>query len=221
LDVIDAINNRRSIRGFKKDPVPKEIIHKVLEAAVRSPSGMNTQPWEFVVATGKVLDEIREECGRLFNEHTIPTNDMLRNPYEGIYRQRQVDLAVEIFKIIGIKREDKEARHKWMLRGFRFFDSPCQIVICAEKEMQYHLDMLGIGAVCQTIALAALEYGLATCIADQGIMYDQVWRKYAKIPDTKRLVAGITIGYPDPGVPVNAMVTPREPVDKITTWLGY
>ncbi len=181
MDVIKALNSRRSIRGFKKDPVPKDVIHKILEAAVRTPSGMNTQPWEFVVASGKVLDEIREECSKLFNEGSFPTNDMLRKPYEGIYRQRQVDLAMEIFKIIGISREDKEARKKWMLRGFRFFDSPCQIVICAEKEMQYHLDMLGIGAMCQSICLAALDFGLGTCIADQGIMYDQVWRKHAGI----------------------------------------
>jgi len=221
LDVIDAINNRRSIRGFKKDPVPREVIQKILEAAVRTPSGMNTQPWEFVVAGGKELDEIREECTRLFNEGAFPTNDMLRKPYEGIYRQRQVDLAIQIFKIQGISREDKEARRLWMLRGCRFFDAPCQIVICADKELQYHLDMLGLGALCQTICLAALEYGLGTCIADQGIIYDQVWRKYTGIPESKRLVAGITIGYPDPGVPINAMVTPREPVDKITTWLGY
>ncbi len=221
MDVIKALNSRRSIRGFKKDPVPKDVIHKILEAAVRTPSGMNTQPWEFVVASGKVLDEIREECSKLFNEGSFPTNDMLRKPYEGIYRQRQVDLAMEIFKIIGISREDKEARKKWMLRGFRFFDSPCQIVICAEKEMQYHLDMLGIGAICQSICLAALDFGLGTCIADQGIMYDQVWRKHAGIPETKRLIAGITIGYPDEGFAVNKMITPREPVDKITTWLGF
>ncbi|MCX5996117.1 MAG: nitroreductase [Chloroflexi bacterium] len=221
MNVIEALNSRRSTRGFKKDPVPRDFIHKILEAAVRTPSGMNTQPWEFVVASGKVLDEIREECSKLFNEGSFPTNDMLRKPYEGIYRQRQVDLAMEIFKIIGISREDKEARKKWMLRGFRFFDSPCQIVICAEKEMQYHLDMLGIGAMCQSICLAALDFGLGTCIADQGIMYDQVWRKHAGIPETKRLIAGITIGYPDEGFAVNKMITPREPVDKITTWLGF
>lgn len=221
MNVIEALNSRRSIRGFKKDPVPREIIHKILEAAVRTPSGMNTQPWEFVVAGGKVLDEIREECGRLFSERQIPTNDMLRKPFEGVYRQRQVDLAMEIFKIIGITREDKEARNKWMLRGFRFFESPCQIVICADKEMQYHLDMLGIGAMCQSICLAALEFGLGTVIADQGIMYDQVWRKHANIPESKRLIAGITIGYPDDSFAVNKMITPREPVDKITTWLGF
>jgi nitroreductase len=154
LDVIEAMKTRRSIRGFKKDPVPREIIHKILEAAIHTPSGMNTQPWEFVVATGEALDRIREECGKLFNEGSFPTNDMLRNPYEGIYRQRQVELAMEIFKLMDIAREDKEARKKWMSRGFRFFGAPCQIVLCADKGLHYHLDMLSLGAVCQSICLA-------------------------------------------------------------------
>jgi nitroreductase len=221
LDVIEAIITRKSIRGFKKDPVSKETIHKILDAAIRTPSGMNTQPWEFVVAGGKDLDLIREECSRLFNEGAFPTNDMLRQPFEGVFKKRQVDLAVELFKLMGIAREDKEARKQWMLRGFRFFDAPCQIIICADNELKYHLDMLGVGALCQTICLAALEYGLGTCIADQGIMYDQVWRKYANIPESKRLIAGISIGYPDPDFPANKLVSSREPVNSITTWLGY
>jgi len=221
LDVIEAIITRKSIRGFKKDPVSKETIHKILDAAIRTPSGMNTQPWEFVVAAGKELDQIREECSRLFNEGSFPTNDMLRQPFEGVFKKRQVDLAVELFKLMGIAREDKEARKQWMLRGFRFFDAPCQIIICADNELKYHLDMLGVGALCQTICLAALEYGLGTCIADQGIMYDKVWRKYANIPESKRLIAGISIGYPDPDFPANKLVSSREPVDSITTWLGY
>lgn len=221
MDVIEAIKTRKSIRGFKKDPVSKETIHKILEAAIRTPSGMNTQPWEFAVAGGKALEQIREECGRLFNEGAFPTNDMLRQPFEGVFKKRQVDLAVELFKLMGIAREDKEARKQWMSRGFRFFDAPCQIIIFADKELKYHLDMLGVGALCQTICLAALEYGLGTCIADQGIMYDQVWRKYANIPGSKRLIGGISIGYPDPDFPANKLVSSREPVDSITTWLGY
>ncbi|MBN1376556.1 MAG: nitroreductase [Dehalococcoidia bacterium] len=221
MDVIEAIVTRRSIRGFKKDPVPKETIHKILEAAIRTPSGMNTQPWEFLVACGAELDKIRQECSKLFNEGAFPTNDMLRQPFEGVYRKRQVDLAIELFKLMGIAREDKEARKKWMIRGFRFFDAPCQVIIYADKDLHYHLDMLGVGALCQSICLAAMEYGLGTCIADQGIMYDQVWRKYGNLPESKRLIAGISIGYPDPDFPANKLVSSREPVDSITTWLGY
>ncbi len=221
MDVIEAIKNRRSIRGFKPDPVPKKIIQSILEAAIRTPSGMNTQPWEFVVASGKVLDAVREECGRLFNEGTFPTNDMLRQPFEGIYRQRQVDLAVQIFQLMGIAREDKEARKQWMVRGFRCFEAPCEIIVCADKSMHYHLDLLGLGALCQSICLAATEYGLGTCIADQAIMYDNVWRQHCNIPHTRRLIFGISLGYPDPDFPANKLISPREPVDKITSWFGH
>ena len=221
MDVIEAIRSRRSVRGFKKDPVPRDVIQKILNAAVRSPSGMNTQPWEFVVAGGDALDRIREEVTGLFNGGSLPTNDMMPRPFEGVYKQRQVNLAVDLFKLMGIAREDKEARHKWMLHGVRFFDSPCEIVICADKKMAQHIDMLGIGAMCQSICLVALGYGLGTCIADQGIMYDQVWRKHAGIPDSKRLVASITIGYPDSDFPANKLVSARENVDSLTMWLGY
>lgn len=221
MDVIEAIKSRKSIRGYRKDPVPREVIQKILETAVRAPSGVNTQPWEFIVATGQVLDQIREENTRLFNEGVTSTNKGRSQPYEGIYRQRQVELAVELFKLMGIAREDKVARNKWALRGYRFFEAPCEIVICADKKMSEHNDIIGIGAVCQSICLAALEFGLGTCIAEQGIEYDQVWRKFAHIPDSKRLVAGITIGYPDWEFPANKLVSAREPVDKLTTWLGW
>ena len=221
MDVIEAIKSRRSIRAYKKDPVSREVIQEILDAAIRSPSGMNTQPWEFVVATGPILEQIREENTRLFNEGATPTNDMPTRPYEGIYRQRQVALGIELFKLMGIAREDKEARHKWTLRGFRFFEAPCEIVICVDKKLDQPMDMIAIGSVCQSICLAALEFDLGTCIADQGIMYDHVWRQFAHIPDTKRLVTGIAIGYPDWEFPANKLVSTREPVDKVVTWIGW
>lgn len=221
MDIIEAIKTRKSIRGFKKDPVPREIIEKILEAAVRTPSGMNTQPWEFIVATGEVLDKIRNDIGELFDAGVPITSDMYRKPFEGIYRQRQIALAVELFRLMGIAREDKQARHNWMRHGFRFFEAPCEIAVCGDKSMGEHLDILGVGALTQTICLAAMGYGLGTCIADQGILYDQSWRKYGGVPDSKRIVAGITIGYPEPGFPANKIVSSRVPASEITTWLGW
>jgi nitroreductase len=221
VNVIDALKFRKSIRGFKKDQVPKQLIHKVLEAAVRAPSGLNTQPWEFIVASGKTLDNIREECTKLFNEGAIPTYTFLHKPFEGVYRQRQVELGLELYRLMGIAREDKEKRKQWTLHGLRFFEAPCQIIIYTDKELEHPLDMIGIGSVCQSICLAALEYGLGTCIADQGIWYEQVWRKYANMPESKRLVEGISIGYPNDNFPANKLISKREAVDTITTWLGF
>ena len=59
MDVSEAINQRKSIRAFKPDPVPRDVLTKILEGAIRAPSWANTQPWEFAVATGKPLEEIR------------------------------------------------------------------------------------------------------------------------------------------------------------------
>ena len=49
MDVFEAIKGRRSIRRFKKDPVPDELILKVIDAARWAPSSKNKQPWEFIV----------------------------------------------------------------------------------------------------------------------------------------------------------------------------
>jgi nitroreductase len=221
MDVIGALKARKRIRGFKPDPVPKEILKNILDAAVRAPSGLNTQPWEFVVAGGDVLNRIRGEITQLFNEGAFPTYEFLRKPFEGIYRQRQVELGMELYRLMGITREDKEKRKQWTLHGLRFFEAPCQIVIYTDRDLQFPLDMIGVGSLCQSICLAALEHGLGTCIADQGIWYEKVWRKHAGIPETKRLIEGIAIGYPDPDHPANKLVTSREAVDNLTTWLGF
>ena len=49
MNVIEAIKTRKSIRGYRPDPVPREVLRDILEVAGRSPSAMNSQPWEFVV----------------------------------------------------------------------------------------------------------------------------------------------------------------------------
>ena len=69
MDVLDAIQSRKSIRAFKLDPVPKETIEKILEVSQRAPSGTNTQPWHVYVCTGAVKQAITDDAinGRIRN----------------------------------------------------------------------------------------------------------------------------------------------------------
>jgi len=221
MDVIEAIRARKSIRGFKPDPVPKEVLREVLDVAARSPSSLNTQPWETTVVTGEVLDNIRRANVEMLASGAVPQPDMPFKPYEGIYRQRQVDLAIQIFQLMGIAREDKEKRAEWMQRGFRFFDAPAAIILSVDRSLDESRPLFDIGAISQTICLAALNYGLGTCIEDVGIMFPEVVRKYAGIPESKRIIVSIAIGYPDWDFPANKLESQREPVDDITTWLGF
>jgi nitroreductase len=223
MNIIEAINARKSIRGFKPDPVDQATITKILETAVRAPSAMNTQPWEFFVITGKVLDNMRKQIVEKLNTGAPmqPDHLVVGWPPDSIYRDRQVGLAKQLFKRMGIARENKEKRAQWLERGFRFFDAPAVIIVVTDKALSESGPLFDIGAVVNNICLAALEFDLGTCIEDQGVLYPEVARELAGIPDTKRLMIAIAMGYPDEDFPANQVKSERVPVNDITTWIGF
>jgi len=221
MDVIEAIRTRKSIRGYRSDPVAKEVLQGVLDIATRSPSAMNTQPWEITVVTGEALDNIKRGNIEKLESGVAPSPDLTVQPFEGVYRQRQVELAVQIFQLMGIAREDREKRAEWMKRGFRFFDAPAVFILSVDKSIGPWWELFDLGAFSQTICLAALEYGLGTCIEDQGVMYPDVIREHTGIPESKRIVICIPVGYPDWDCPANRLESKREPVEAVTIWLGF
>ncbi len=223
MDVVEAVKKRRSIRGYKPDPVPKEVIEQILELASRAPSSDNSQPWEFIVLTGDALENVRRSNLDLLNSGVLPNPEHVVTswPKESIYRQRQVDLAKQLFRLMDIPREDKEKRAKWLERGFRYFDAPAAIIVFTDRCLTEGGPLLDIGAVLQTICLTALHFGLGTCIEVQGTMYPQVLRKYAHIPESKRIIMAIAIGYPDWDFPANKVESEREPIKNVTAWLGF
>jgi nitroreductase len=221
VDVLEAVKTRKSIRGYRPDPVSREILEDILNMAVRSPSAMNTQPWEFTVVSGGVMESIRSDNSRALLSGESPSPDFSVESYRDVYRQRQVDLAVELFRLMGIAREDAAKRMEWMQRGFRFFDAPAAIIISADRAVEGTLYMFDLGAVTQTICLAALSHGLGTCIEGQGVMFPRVIRKHTGLPESKKIIIGIAIGYPDPEFPANRLESAREPLETVATWHGF
>lgn len=223
MDIIEAIFQRKSIRGFKSDPVSKDILTRVLDAACRAPSAMNTQPWEFTVMTGDVLNRVRAAIIDKLNkkEQVHPEHQPVSWSSDSIYRNRQVELAKKLFKIMDIPREDKEKRAAWLERGFRFFDAPVGILILTDKSLSDTGPLLDLGAAMQTICLSALNFGLGTCIEDQGVLYPEVLREIAHIPENKKIIIAIAIGYPDWNFPANAIASGREPLNINTRWMGF
>ena len=220
MDITEAISSRKSVRGYKSNPVPKETLKEILEIATRAPSGMNTQPWEITVIAGEVLEKIKQANVDKFNSGEAPTQPkVIRGPYTDRYRERQVAIGVQLFQLMGIAREDREKRAEWMRRGFRFFDAPAAIILSTDESLG-PAAQFDIGALAQTIALTALKYELGTCIQGQAIMYPDVIRKFTGIPESKNLIISIAIGYPDWDFPANKVYSEREPIENITTWCG-
>ena len=213
---------RKSIRDYKADAVPPSVIKEILEISCRAPSSVNSQPWEFVVLVGDVLDRIRKDNIEKLSrgENSNPDLILPSMPRDGVYRRRQVDLAKQLFKLMDIAREDKEKRFEWIARGFKFFNAPAAIILLCDKALPEVGALLDIGAIMQTICLTAMEFGLGTCIADQGIQYPEIIRRHANVPETKSMLISIAIGYPNLSFPANQIETPREAAENITSWYG-
>lgn len=218
MDIKEAVLTRKSIRGFKPDPVPKQVLKEIIEASVRAPSSDNSQPWEICVLQGEAFDKIKED-----NIKAMEAGADSRNyaPYEPVYRKRQIDLAIQLFKLMGIAREDKDKRLDWMKRGYRFFDAPVGLVLTADKSLDLPTAASDVGGLAQTICLLALKYNLGSCILVQGISYEDVIRKHAGIPESKHLLLSIALGYPDSTFPANNVWSERDPIDANVSWVGF
>ncbi len=221
MDVLEAISKRNSVRGFKPDPVPRETVDRVLTAGTRAPSSVNTQPWEIYAVSGSVLENLRWENIAQMEMQGTRNPDISFERYEGKLRARQVDLAVRLFTLMGIARGDRAALAAWRERGYRFFDAPVAIILCAEKSFDKGEAQFTLGCLAENICLAALEFGLATCIHDQGVTYIDAVRKWVPIPESQRIAMAISLGYPDPDFPANRIETPREPLDAVVRWVGF
>lgn len=218
MEIKQAILERKSVRGYLDKPVPKEIIEDILKQAQRAVSANNTQPWEFAVITGDVLKKIGEENVAAFVAGE--EEDYGDVVFEGVYRQRLVGVAKQLFAAMDIAREDKEKRFWWMQRGFKFFDAPCAIIMYMDKNLDETACRFDMGCAAQNICLAAMEHGLGTCVEDQAIMYQKALRKYLGLED-KRFVVGIAIGYEDPEFAANGVISEREDLENITKWYGF
>ncbi len=221
MDILEAIRLRKSIRGYKPDPVPREILREILEVATRAPSAVNSQPWEFTVVTGQVLDDIKRGIAEKLAAGVQPQPDFPAKAFDGVFRERQIALAQQIWALLGISREDHSRRAEWRQMGYLFYDAPTAIFISCDESLGEVPAQLDIGIVTQTICLTAMAYGLGTCIERQTMHYPDVIRKHTSLPQSKKLAIAIAIGYPDWNFPANKLESPREPVDHIITWCGF
>lgn len=219
----EVVLGRRSIRGYKPDPVPKALIRQVMEMAMRAPSSLNTQPWNFYVVTGEPLDRIRAGNTER-NLAGVPASREFRShgAYQGVHRERQKAIAGQLFEAMGIDWGDKTGRTDWVLRGFRQFDAPVSVVVTYDRAIHGgDIAPFDCGAVTNALVNAAWSVGLGCVVNSQGIMQSPVVREHAGIPDDQVIMICVAMGYPDDDFPANAVVSTRKPVDEAVVFVGF
>ena len=193
--------------------MPKALIREVIEIAMRAPSSLNTQPWNFYVVAGEPLDRIRKGNTER-NLAGVPDSREFRGhgAYEGAHRERQIEIAKQLFAAMGIERDDKDARQDWVLRGFRQFDAPVSVVVTYDRvdSWRRHRALRLRRGIANALVNAAWSRGLGCVINSQGIMQSPVVREHAGIPDDQVIMICIAMGCPDDSFPANAVVSTRK-----------
>jgi nitroreductase len=219
----DVILGRRSIRGYKPDPVPRALIEEILALAMRAPSSMNTQPYHFYVVGGAALDAIRAgNTERMIAG--VPQSREFRTgeAFAGAHRERQIGVAKQLFAAMGIAREDKDARQDWVMRGFRQFDAPVCVIVTYDRALAGSDDTpFDCGAVTNALVNAAWSRGLGCVINSQGIMQSPVVREHAGIADDQVILKSIALGWPADDSAANAVVSERRTVDEAARFVGF
>lgn len=219
MDTIQCITSRMSIRKFRPDPVPKEVILEVIQTAQRSPSYKNSQPWEVIILSGRKKDELSHMLAGLIEKGTPPCPDLAEPvtwpPAEGA---RIVLLYKKRVEATGIDLNDPEALKKAKIANFHFYGAPHAVYLYQEASLS-DWSLFDLGLFAQSLMLAAHARGLGTVPQAFATDYAREVKKFLELPGNKRLVLGISLGYPDQSSPANALRTDRADSAEILTWI--
>jgi nitroreductase len=214
MNVSESLQTRRSCRAFKPVPVDSETLLAILNDALRTPSWANTQPWEIFVAGGAVLQEINQAYLEKHRNHAPQAPDIPAP------KNWPADISPRFKELTsGIALAAGEAAKQFGELNQKFFHAPAVIYLCIDKSLTAW-SVFDLGALSQSIMLAATERGLATMPAVTLVHYPDVLRSRLDIPDHLSIVFGIAIGYEDTQHPINKFKSVRRPLSDVATIKG-
>ena len=217
MNVTDAVLSRSSIRSFLNKPVSDELLKALLEKSSRAASGGNLQPWKiFVINNSSMKDFLDFQEG--WTEPEVPAYDIYPPKLKEPYRTSRFELGEQMYELLGIGREDKDARITQVMKNFKFFGAPCAFFCFVDRQMGPP-QWSDLGMFLQTFMLLAKEAGLDTCAQESWSMKHDSVSTFVKADDTDILFCGMAIGYRDDTALVNSLESKRRPLKEWAKFL--
>jgi nitroreductase len=213
------MESRHSCRAYLRGQVPDETIRQVLEAAQRTASWCNAQPWRVVVTRGAATDEFR----RVYSQAAVaqePCPDFkFPAAYRGAHLERRRECGWQLYASVGVERGDRAGAQRQALQNFEFFGAPHVAIVTCEAELGVYA-AIDCGAYVANFMTAATALGLG-CIAQAALAaHPAVVRRHFALPESQFVICGIAFGYADAAHPVNSFRTGRAGLDEVVTWAG-
>ncbi len=218
MEILDAIKTRQSIRAFKSDPIGKDVWNKILQAVSNSPSYTNTQPWEVVMVTGKKKDELGRTLLELARTKAATHPDLpMPKGWPAALEERSRVHGSRRLASLGVARDDEQGREKLRLMNFEFYGAPCAAFLFMDGSLG-EWSIFDLGLFAQNLILAAHSLGVGSCLQASVTNYAPEIKKFLGIGENKKLIIGISLGYPDPKAPLNTYRSLKLTPDEFTRW---
>jgi nitroreductase len=214
-DIFAALRQRRSIRAFDRRMPPRTLIAECLEAATWAPSATNQQPWEFIVLTGPALEAVNAITEEKFFER-VQATDAFGDPPEPLKSRQQEVLST----MISTAEKAGINPNEIFEQSLRFFDAPVAVYFVSHQDTDNQY-LLSTAAALENFLLATHARGLGTCWLTVTVICAEDIKKHLAIPDNRKLLGGVALGYPAADAPMNCFVRSRASVDEVTRWLGF
>lgn len=223
MPVGEAVASRIAVRAFRPDPVPKATVERLLREASQCPSGGNLQPWRVVALAGPELERLKALMREKTRDYPLGSeNGYSIYPAElgEPYRTRRAKCGEDMYATMGIVREDKAARLKFIAGNFQFWGAPVGMFFCIDRGMGPP-QWSDLGMYIQTLMLLAREAGLDTCPQEAWTTWDRTVSGFLGLPPNLMIFCGLALGYADTSHPVNRLRTDRAALDEFASLRGF
>jgi nitroreductase len=224
VDAVALLNtvicSRKSVRAFRPDPVPKQHLVEILDAARAAPSNFNSQPWRVYVLTGEAKRALGDTLLQAHVAQTVPLFSPFPQTSPPECAARVDDFGRRLYASVGIDRSDMSGRARVSGRNFVFFDAPIGMIFTIHAALTKH-SWLDFGLFLQTLMLAAKVRGLSTCPQVSFVRFQSIIAGQLKLGPDELVTCGMSCGYADEEAAVNRLNMPRESLDGFTRWLGF
>ncbi|WP_406678241.1 nitroreductase [Rhodopseudomonas infernalis] len=210
---------RFSCRAFKPDPVPREILERILTAAQKTASWCNSQPWQLVITSGEATKKFRDALYPVAASGAPMSGDFeFPREYRGVYLDRRRESGFQLYNTLGIERGDKAGYAKQALENFNFFGAPHAAIITTDEALGVY-GAVDCGGYLTSFMLAAQALGVAVVPQAALAFHASVVRKHFGIADDRRIVCGMSFGYTDRDHKANSYRTNRAALGEVVTFV--
>ncbi len=213
----ETILKRKSTRAFLKKTVEPEKLQTILDLARHAPSGVNTQPWQVAVVSGSTKIQLDEKLEQAFRSGAKSQMDYQYYPkqWNEPFKSRRKACGLKMYSTLKITRDDKQRQQDQWAANYRAFDAPVVLFFfvdnCAEQG-----SFMDYGMFLQSVMLAAVDQGLATCPQAALTEYPSIVKEVLNQDEQSLLICGMALGYEDCDALVNSYRTEREDYSAFT-----